>query len=315
MPVIPAVAAVGTFIGAHAVPLALAASGVASSVIGANAAKSAAATEAAAAQQATSVQQQMYQQTRADLAPFRQFGGTATTSLSKLLGLDTQGVTAGAPNWTAYGQANPDVQQRANELVNSGVIGPQGQWATPEDWMAFHYANTGKAEGRNLPTFTAADVANADNSRQSFLENTPGYKFARDQGILSITRQLGSMGLTGAQAKGIGRFVSGLAANDTYFPTVNAVQNAVNTGENAAAQTGSIGQGYGGNISNTIVGAGQAQAAGTVGAANAISGGAGSVANALLLNKILGAGTSTGGGKGIYQGAGGVGFDPNIPGS
>lgn len=274
---------------------------VGAAAIGASAAKSAAKTQANAATQASNVQQQMYGQTREDLAPFRAFGSTASGKLSDLLGLTSSNVTAGAPNWDAYLSSNPDVAARAAELQQSGIIGPGGQWATPQDWAAFHYQNSGQAEGRALPTFTASDVANNGNKIQSTLESLPGYQFTRDQGIASVNRVMGSMGQTGAQAKGIARFVTGLA-DSTYNSQVANLQNATNTGENAAAQTGTIGSVYGGNIGNNIVGAGTAAAAGQVGAANAVSGALGQIPGYLLANQIIG------GGGGIYGSLGSNGI-------
>ena len=154
-----------------------------------------------------------------------------------------------------------------------------------------------------MPVYTANDVQNwtpTPSSEQLALENIPGYQFARDQGVQQVNRQLGSMGLTGAQVKGISRFVTGLA-DQTYGNQVNRLQSAVNTGESAGAQTGSIGASYGSGISNTIVGQGTAQAAGTVGAANAVSGGLSSIPGYLLTNNILNNKTS---GSGIYSGSG-----------
>jgi hypothetical protein len=51
------------------------------------AAKEAAATQSASADQALALQKQMYDQTRQDLAPYRETGNTALSSLSSFLGL------------------------------------------------------------------------------------------------------------------------------------------------------------------------------------------------------------------------------------
>jgi hypothetical protein len=59
--------------------------GIASSVIGGSAAKSAANTQAAAADRAAELQNQQYQQTRADTAPWREAGGKAIGQLSDML--------------------------------------------------------------------------------------------------------------------------------------------------------------------------------------------------------------------------------------
>lgn len=292
-------------------PVAAVASAVAtvgSAVIGSSAAKSAAKTQANAANQATSVQQEMYGQTRSDLAPFRSFGQAASGKLSDLLGLgvssNAKAPVIGAPDYAAYVNSNPD-------LLAAWKNSPEQQAWFGGDISAFgenHYANGGKTEGRALPAYTADT---AKNPIQTALESTPGYQFTRDQGIASVNRVLGTQGQTGAQAKGIARFVTGLA-DSTYNSRVGNLQNAVNTGENAAAQTGTIGQAYGSNIGNNIVGAGTATAAGTVGAANAASGALSSIPSYLLINKVLGGGGGGGAASpGIY-GSAYQGIDPAI---
>lgn len=280
-----------------AVPLAIVGAGVAGAAISAGAAKSAAQTQAQAANQATNVQQQMFGQTRADLAPFRDFGVSAQSSLGKLLGLDGSSVAppkVGDINISAWEAANPDVRGYYDKT-------PEAQSAFPnfDDFAKSIAVQQANIRGP-APTYTQADVENWRSPQEQALEQLPGYQFAKNQGVQTVNRQLGSMGLTGAQAKGIARFVTGLA-DQTYGEQVGRLQTAANTGENAAAQTGVIGQGYGQGISNTIVGAGTANAAGTVGAANAASTGLSSIPSALIFNKLFSGGGGAGsGGAGIY---------------
>src|SRR5437868_534402 len=73
---IPAVAAVG---------------GVASAAIGASATESAAKTQADAANKAQASTERMYQQTRSDLAPYRDLGSQAMPNYMALLGAGPQG--------------------------------------------------------------------------------------------------------------------------------------------------------------------------------------------------------------------------------
>lgn len=61
----------------------------------AGAAKGAAKTQAAAAEQARLLQQQMYQQTRADLSPYMQQGSQGLSALSSLLGVGGIAPTSG----------------------------------------------------------------------------------------------------------------------------------------------------------------------------------------------------------------------------
>ncbi len=277
--------------------------GIGGAAISASAAKSAGKTQAAAADRATDAQLQIYGQTRDDLAGYRDLGNTASSAYARLLGInDNQpgsyggGPVAGTPDWNAYLSANPDVAARAATLTPAELAA--GGWSSPQEWAAFQYQNTGRAEGRALPTYAAQPASTTGapviDSRQAALEATPGYQFARTQGIQAAERSIGTRGLTGALAKGIGRFVTGLA-DQTYGENVNRLRDATTIGANAAAGGGQIGAQTGANVANTITGAGAAQAAGTVGSANAIASGLNAIPNALLTNKILGGG-------GIYTG-------------
>lgn len=64
--------------------------------------------------------------------------------------LTTQASAAGAPDWNAYLQANPDV---AAEAAQEG-------W-NPAEYAAFHYQTYGQGEGRTLPTTQAAAESEA----------------------------------------------------------------------------------------------------------------------------------------------------------
>lgn len=78
--------------------------------------------------------------------------GIDPASAGPALGTPAAPPTAtGGPDWNAYLQANPDVAQYAQQAVQSGQIGPGKQWATPADWAAFQYQNTGQSEGRAPP--------------------------------------------------------------------------------------------------------------------------------------------------------------------
>ena len=143
-----------------AVPLAIVGSSLAGAAISSSAAKSAAKTQANAAQQATDTQLQMYGQTRDDLSPYRALGSTAGSAYARLLGInDNQpgsyggGPVAGTPDWNAYLSANPDVAARAATLTPAELAA--GGWSSPQEWAAFQYQNTGRAEGRALPTYAA----------------------------------------------------------------------------------------------------------------------------------------------------------------
>jgi len=224
---------------------------------------------AGAAGKAADAQKQQYQQTRADLLPYTEAGYTA---LPTLQGLATSGPNAGGPNY---------IDQAAKIRPDS--------------------------------VFTQAD-----------LEATPGYQFTRTQGLKATQSAAAARGLgvSGAALKGAAAYATGLA-DSTYSNRFNEAQTAfsdvlgLNTayqgnvqnqyqraqglaslGENAGAQTGSIGATLAGNEGNYLNKAGQAQAAGTAGVGNAVTGGINSYVGYNALQDYLG---TKSGGTGGYQ--------------
>lgn len=202
-----------------------AAGGLASSVIGANAATSAAQTQAAAAQKAQDTTLSMFNTVQQNLKPFQEAGLAAIPGVENLLGL--------GPNGT------------------SGIL--------------------------------------------TQLEQTPGYQFAKQQGLLATQSGFAAQGLgqSGAALKGAANYAEGLAGT-TYQ---NVFQNFLDTLKTGAGVGESLGQFTGqasGQLSGLIGQQGAATAAGTVGAANAISGGIsnalGGVSNAALISALSSSG-------------------------
>lgn len=138
----------------------------------------------------------------------------------------------------------------------------------------------------------------------SKLDQTPGYQFALSQGLKSTNNSLAAqgLGLSGAQAKGLSTFATGLA-DQTYgnqynralstFNTnvqqaqnnVNNLQNVVSLGQNSAAQTGQAGIAAANNTGNYLTQQGNAQAAGIAGVGNAVNSG---MNNYMLYNALYG---------------------------
>jgi len=112
------------------------------SLFGAN--KAAKASEKAAAQQAQSarealaLQGQMYQQTRSDLAPYRQEGAQGLTALTALLGLPP--APAGAPVTGLPGLPTPQAR-----TPNPGAV-YTGHSAVPRDAMVMLRAPNGQTK-------------------------------------------------------------------------------------------------------------------------------------------------------------------------
>lgn len=105
------------------------------------------------------------------------------------------------------------------------------------------------------------------------LENSDYYKFASTQGQKAVTNAAAARGLgsSGAALKGAASFAKGLAtdtyktafdmANTNQTNAYNRLKGLVDTGESAAAQTGTLGEKAAYNSGVATVGAGNAQAA------------------------------------------------------
>lgn len=137
--------------------------------------------------------------------------------------------------------------------------------------------------------FTAADY-----------QNSPGYAYQLQQGSQAIADQASALGgvnsgktLTALQTQGTN------LANQNFGQAQQAYQNwqnqvygmysgIANTGANAAGQMAGIGAQTGQNIGGNIIGAGNAQAAGQVGAANAYGNSLSSLGNLGLYAQMQG---------------------------
>lgn len=138
------------------------------------------------------------------------------------------------------------------------------------------------------------------------LEQTPGYQFTLKQGLNTLDNQMASKGLnlSGAQLRGIDDYTTGLASQTFQQQYQNALQNfmtnynigsdqynrlsgLVGVGENAAAGVGNAGLQTATNAGNFLTSGANAQAAGMIGSANAISGGLSGLGGNALLYSLM----------------------------
>lgn len=166
-------------------------------------------------------------------------------------------------------------------------------------WSAMGYNIDANGNPVANPNATLQQKFNFDPSN---LQNTPGYQFALTQGLKSTNNSLAAqgLGLSGAQAKGLSQYATGLAdqtygnqynrALSTYNTNFSAAQNTVgnlqnllNVGQNSAAQTGQAGVNAANNAGNYLTQQGNAQAAGIAGVGNAVNSG---INNYMLYNAL-----------------------------
>jgi hypothetical protein len=147
------------------------------------------------------------------------------------------------------------------------------------------------------------------NPTEQQLEQTPGYQFTLQQGLKGVDNAASAKGLnlSGAQMKGIGQYTTGLADQTYQQQYQNALQNfqtnygvqsdqynrlsgLVGLGQNSAAGVGNAGLQTANTAGNFLTSGANASAAGQIGAANAISGGLGSISQGAGLYGLLGGG-------------------------
>jgi hypothetical protein len=188
---------------------------------------------------------------------------------------------AGAATNLIGGQTQAAAANRAADLQQ------QQYKQTRADLQPFVQAGTNATNllTQQLPSLTAPVVMD-----EATLRTTPGYQFNLNQGLKSVQNSAAARGLgtSGAALKGAAGYATGLADSTYQNQFNNAVTNKLNAynmltgvanlGESAGAQTGNIGAQLTGNAGNYLTQAGTAQAAGLIGAGNALTNGANSYA-------------------------------------
>jgi len=264
--------------------------GVAGSVIS-GAMSSSAAGDAAQAQtnasnNALGLQRQVYSQQQSNLAPYLNSGMAANARLQTLLGLSNN-----TPVSTAEGMG-PEYQSVVQPIYQQfGVTGP-GQSDAADAAAVKYYMEQRQQKNASDPAYgsltkpiTMADV-------QANPIYASGLDFGLNQGTAAINnRALAQGGYdSGATLKALTRFANDYGttkaqAGSSDIQNQRAQQYGFLSGQsgmglNAAAGTNAAGTNFANSASGLITGAGNAQAAGIVGSANAFSGLGSSIGNA-----------------------------------
>lgn len=214
--------------------------GIGSALIGSSASQSAADTQAQSAANATQAQQQMFQQTQQNVAPWLQAGQGALSQL--VAGTQPGGAltpTQYTPFTTAQFQQDPGYQFQLQQM--QGALQNQSSL-------------TGGMNSNNLKS------------------------------MLGYTQGLASTDYQQALNNYIAQFQLGNQGKQQQFANLSALSG---TGLGAGLQQGQISANVGQQIGSNIIGAGNAQAAGTVGVANAITGAGSTAYNQWLQQQYL----------------------------
>lgn len=179
------------------------------------------------------------------------------------------------------------------------------------------YLDVGKGATYSLGSlYGIGQDGNTTNANQDYSKfyDSPDYKFAQDQGALGLDRYQNAKGLalSGGALKDVAQFNQGLATQQ-YGNYFNRLLSLSQIGQNAASGSASSAANFSGQMSNSIQGQGQAQAAGIVGSSNALTGGINSgISNSLFYNAInrssyapSGAAANPASGNSMWGGGGG----------
>lgn len=291
------------------------------SLLSSNAASDAASTQAAASDRASERAIAQGEMTRADLAPFREGGGLAMNRLLDIMNLGGGGATQPTqPAQTGQLPAGWTITEASDETPGN-VLNERGEFVVSlpldvsREFAGSFLAGAGLLPAAKSQTWSPARVSTGNpltdyglsgltfRPDRATLEATPGYQFNLSQGLRSIqsSNAAKGLGVSGAALKGAARYATGLADNTLgtqqgIFQTnlgnvMNPLMSLTTMGQNAAAQTGSLGNAAVGSSNAAMLGGANAQAGGIIGSGNAIAGGltgaASGVQNAMLMNRLL----------------------------
>lgn len=250
-------------------PAITAGTGLIGGLINANAAEDAAETQADATRQANILLRDIYLQQRADQLPFVQAGVNALPRLSELAGTpQIQAPYTAAPTLDPSGYAFTPPTAETLELD------PGYQFRVREGQKALERSAAARGGLLSGGTGKALQRYGQESASQEFQN---AYQRALSQNELRYGR-----GLTQNQQQ----YQRNADEYQTNFNVQNTLQNQqfnrlaalAGVGQTSAGTVANVGGQYAGRVGENITGAGNAQAAGQVGRANAITGGVGAVA-------------------------------------
>lgn len=290
-----------------------------------DASQSAASTQAQSGRDANAAQMAMFNQNRADLAPYRNVGQAALYKLSDYLGLST----GGGPGTVAPTMADAEAQYKKQRTDAFGVGAPMNAQdiATKPQQLQEILQSLQNQYGATQTGATATGPSTVTGSLLkpfSFdISQDPGYQFRLNEGNKGVENSAAARGsqLSGATLKELLRYGSDYASGEynaafqrdqaTKAQIYGQLTGTAGMGQGATNTSVAAGTNTAANIGNTMTGIGNAQASGIVGGANALSSGisnAGSGINqAMLLKQILGNPGVNGVNAGVNLGSAGAG--------
>jgi len=265
---------------------------IAGAAIEANASKKAAKQQAAAAQASLDLQRDIFESTEANQAPFIEGGQLALDALLFELGLGDAPEFGGTSQFTV-GERNFETRSEADTFLQSErerfarVNAPKPQIEINEKDGGFRVLSaepfpatfdTSQFGGVDPFGLSVVDNSTAGQTFQGFQES-PGFKFAKQQGISAVDASAAAGGnlFSGSTLQALTEFGQGFASQERGA-FLNRLSNLTGGGQTAVGQLGLSAASFGTGAASALAGLGNAQSAGTIGVANAFTGGLNSLA-------------------------------------
>jgi len=254
-----------------------------------------AALSAQTAREGMALSSAQYQQTRSDLAPWRETGARALGQYAGYLGIpqaQQPQASAGLPSVAGGPRVSPMMsgqprrfngpQGRLSNGMDDGIINADSFGG---DYIDGNYTGGnygGNLPETNLPVNTGGGVpapVGGDLNFTQALELNPQYKFLREEGMRGIERSAAARGSlqSGGTLKALSKYNQNLAygMSSDYL---NRLASVSGVGQTTATQTGQLGASAAANqaniLSNSAANQGNAYAQGAAGAASGYLGSA-----------------------------------------
>lgn len=228
---------------------------------------------------ANDVQRYMYDQTRADYAPWRNTGTAALGKLAKLYGVSPQGGGV-AGNFGGY------PAQNSMGYSSYGDIAGMDSGSTSLSPYAYQRLTD---QGLLNQTTPANDNTGAPDDRFKDFYDSPDYQFRLSEGMKAIERSASASGKlrSGATMKSIGNYAQGVASSE-YGNNVNRLASLAGIGQSATDSSAQAGQNFANQTGNNLINAGNARASAYANTGSAINGTVSNLAGAYLYTKGYG---------------------------
>jgi hypothetical protein len=172
----------------------------------------------------------------------------------------------------------PAVAGVATSLIGANAANKAAQQQTNAMRQAMTFAQSGNDAARaDLEPYRAGGVADYNALRNAVgqtYETSPGYDFARAEGIRAIDQSASARGMlnSGGRLRELMRYGTGVAQQD-YNNWLSRLQGLAGVGQSATGQTASLAQQQGLTQAQMAQQMGTMQGTGTIGQANAMLGG------------------------------------------